>query len=173
MICFEHITHYNILQLKENFTIMMENDSYSAEDDDSLDIASKCWKRVIDTATKTGYREGIQDGADSVLQKGFDIGYEDGFKTAFMLGKYKSLSLVLLSGIKHPVDVAITLDKTKQGICWICSMESQNITCNYESISFSEVLNNQRKHSTEIINKLHEHFQSVLKEPNIKIGLNF
>lgn len=29
----------------------MEDDSYSA-DDDSLDIASKCWKRVINTAAK-------------------------------------------------------------------------------------------------------------------------
>lgn len=105
------------------------------------------------------------------MQEGFDIGYADGFKTAFILGKYKSLSLGLSSNIKHPVDVTVILDKTKQGVCWICSMESQNIT--YEDISFTEVLNNQRKYSTEVINKLHEHFQPVLKESSIKTSLNF
>ncbi|XP_032686891.1 uncharacterized protein LOC116851530 [Odontomachus brunneus] len=149
----------------------MEDDSYSAEDD-SLDIASKCWQRVINTAAKTGYREGIQNGTDSVLQEGFDIGYEDGFKIAFMLGKYKSLSLASSSTIEHPADVTVTLNKTKRGVCWICSMESQNKSCNYENISFSKVLDNQRKYSTDVINRLHEHFQSVLKESSIETSLN-
>ncbi|EFN79931.1 uncharacterized protein LOC105187314 [Harpegnathos saltator] len=149
----------------------MENDSYS-QDDDSLDIASKSCKRVVDIATKTGYREGVQDGEDSVLQESFDIGYKDGFKTAFILGKYKGLSHALSSNIKHPVDIAATLDKTKRGICWICKMESENTTYNYENISFSEILKNQKKHSTEVLNKLHEHFQPVLKESNIEVDLN-
>lgn len=30
----------------------MEDNSYSAKDDDSLKVASKCWKRVMDTAVK-------------------------------------------------------------------------------------------------------------------------
>lgn len=51
-------------------------------------------------------------------------------------------------------------------------MESQNKHCNYENISFSEVLDNQRKYSVEIINKLHDHFQSLVEELNIEMSLN-
>lgn len=106
------------------------------------------------------------------MQEGFDIGYEDGFKIAFMLGKYKSLSLAS-STMKHPADITVILNKTKRSICWICSMESQNKSCNYENISFSKVLDNQRKYSAEVINRLHEHFQSILKESSIEMSLNF
>lgn len=31
---------------------MTEHDSYSTEDDDSLNIASKCWERITDAAIK-------------------------------------------------------------------------------------------------------------------------
>jgi hypothetical protein len=34
-----------------------------------------------------GYREGINDGRDSVFQQSFDKGYEDGFRIGFLLGK--------------------------------------------------------------------------------------
>lgn len=89
-----------------------------------------------------------------------------------MLGKYKSLNFDLSSNIKHSVDVVGILNEAKQDMCWICSMESQNTTRNYEDLSFAEILNIQRRHSTEVINKLHEQLQTVLKESNIEIGLN-
>lgn len=154
----------------ENVRKTMERDSYLAEYDDSLHIASKCWERVMDAAIKTGYREGIQAGADSVLQEGFDIGYKDGFKTAFTLGKYKSLAISLSSTVKHPEDITAILDKTRRGACWICSMESQNKTWN-ENIQFSEILNKQRAHSAAVINRLNEYFEPILNKSGIKTNL--
>ncbi|XP_070148750.1 protein YAE1 homolog [Polyergus mexicanus] len=148
-----------------------EHDLYSAEDD-SLYIASKCWRRITDTAIKTGYREGIQDGTDSVLQEGFDIGYKDGFETAFKLGKYKSLATILSPTLQHPTNVATVLDKTRRGACWICSMESQNKTSNiYEDIQFSKILNDQRIHSTAVISRLHKYFEPILKKSGIETNL--
>lgn len=145
-----------------------------SETDDSLYIASKCWERVMDGAVKTGYREGAQDGADSVLQEGFDIGYKDGFETAFALGRYKSLTVASTSMSEHPADVSAALDKTRRGACWICDMESRNKTSNpYENAPFSEVLNEQRTHSAEVINRLHEYFEPVLKKSGIAINSTF
>ncbi|XP_019883841.1 uncharacterized protein LOC105253837 isoform X2 [Camponotus floridanus] len=118
---------------------MTEHDSYSTEDDDSLNIASKCWERITDAAIKTGYREGIQDGADSILQEGFDL------------------------------DIATVLDKTRRGACWICIMESQNKIGNiHENVQFSEILNNQRIHSAAVISRLHEYFEPILNESSIE-----
>ncbi|XP_029161969.1 protein YAE1 homolog [Nylanderia fulva] len=147
-----------------------EHDLYLAEDDDSLHIASKCWERVMDAAAKTGYREGIQNGADSVLQEGFEIGFKDGFETAFTLGRYKSLATSLPSTVKHPADVTTVLDKTRRGACWVCSMESQNKTSN-ENIQFSEILSNQRTHSAAVINRLKEYFEPILNKPGSKTNL--
>jgi len=103
-----------------------------------------------------------------VLQEGFDIGFKDGFETAFVLGKYKSL-ITTLSPSKHPADIAAILEKTRRGACNICSAESvrnPNI-----HISFSEILKDQRAHSTKVINRLHEHFEPILNNSNI--GMNF
>ncbi|XP_072767169.1 uncharacterized protein [Anoplolepis gracilipes] len=146
----------------ENVIKTTEHDSYLTEDDDSLHVASKCWERITDIAIKTGYREGIQDGADSVLQEGFDIGYKDGFETAFKLGKCKSLATILSPTLKHPADVAAVLDKTRRGACWICSVE-QKTNNTYKDIKFSKILSNQRKHSATVINRLHEYFETNLK----------
>ncbi|XP_011167796.1 uncharacterized protein LOC105201470 isoform X2 [Solenopsis invicta] len=149
-----------------------EYGSQSKRDDDSLHIASKCWERVMDAAVKTGYREGIQDGEDSVLQEGFDIGYKDGFETAFALGRYKGLTVAAMPTLEHPPDVSATLDKTRRGACWICNMESQNKTSSpHENTPFSEILNEQRVHSTEVISKLHEYFKPILKKSDISINL--
>lgn len=87
-----------------------------------------------------------------------------------MLGKYKSLSITLASSIKHPVDIAITLDKTKLGACWICMKSQTSNTCG--DIPFSEVLSNQRTYSMEVINKLYEYFHPVLKESSSGINLS-
>nr|XP_012228952.1 PREDICTED: yae1 domain-containing protein 1 [Linepithema humile] len=149
--------------------IKTKSNLYLTEDDESLQIASKCWERVMNAASKTGYREGVQDGADSVLQEGFDIGFKDGFETAFTLGKYKSLAATLSSTSKHPTDIAAILEKTRRGACHICSAESQNP--NIHDMPFSEILKDQKTHSTKVINRLHEYFEPILNNSNI--GINF
>ncbi|KYN03499.1 PREDICTED: uncharacterized protein LOC108773409 [Cyphomyrmex costatus] len=142
-----------------------------AKDDESLNIASKCWKRITDAAVKTGYREGIQDGADSVLQEGFDIGYKDGFETAFILGRYKGLAAASTFTLEHPTDVAVALEKTRRGACWICNVESQTKPFNpHENASFSEILSKQRENSAEVINRLHEYFKLDLEKSDTGIN---
>lgn len=102
-----------------------------------------------------------------MLQEGFDIGFEDGFKTAFVLGKYKSLIATVSSTLKHPTDIAAILEKTRRGACHICSVESQNP--NVHDMPFSEILENQRTHSTKVINRLHEYFEPILNNSNIRM----
>ncbi|XP_024868013.1 uncharacterized protein LOC112452161 [Temnothorax curvispinosus] len=149
---------------------MTEYDPHSAADD-SLYVASKCWERVVDAALKTGYREGVQDGADSVLQEGFNIGYKDGFKIAFALGRYKGLAAASTTMSEHPADVAVALDKTRRGACWICDVESRNKTSDpFENASFSQVLNEQRVRSAGVVNRLHEYLEPVLKKSGIGIN---
>ncbi|KAG5331108.1 YAED1 protein, partial [Acromyrmex charruanus] len=141
----------------------------SARDDDSLYVASKCWKRLVDASIKTGYREGIQDGADSVLQEGFDIGYKDGFETAFTLGRYKGM--VATFTLEHPTDVAAVLKRARRGACQICEVESRNETSNsHEKAPFSKVLSEQREHSAEVINGLHKYLEPILKKSGIEIN---
>lgn len=106
-----------------------------------------------------------------MLQEGFDIGYKDGFETAFTLGRYKGLAAASTFTLEHPTDVAAVLKRTRRGACWICKVESQNKTSNsHEQAPFSEVLSKQREHSAEVINRLHEHFEPILKKSGIEIN---
>lgn len=106
-----------------------------------------------------------------MLQEGFDVGYKDGFETAFTLGRYKGLTAASTSMSEHPVDVAAVLNKTRRGACWICDVESRNKTFNpHEIAPFFEVLNEQRIHSAEVISRLHEYLEPVLKKSGIEIN---
>jgi len=103
-----------------------------------------------------------------VLQNGFDMGYKDGFEIAFMLGRYKGLLAAMSPSLKHSADVTVVLDKTRRGACWICSVESQNeIESSYEQIPFSEILNNQKTYSVEVIKRLREYTESLLEKKSI------
>ncbi|XP_076656602.1 uncharacterized protein LOC143361242 [Halictus rubicundus] len=144
----------------------MDEFSNTPETEESLDIATKDWNRVINTAKKVGYKEGIESGSDSVFQEGFDKGYEEGFKTAFNLGKLKSLLNTIAQDTEHPQDIKEILDKTRRGACHTCSMVSKNP--NYETDKpFSEVIDEQRQHSTKIIQRLCQHFHLNEKDFNI------
>lgn len=135
------------------------------ETDDSLNIATKDWNRAIDIAKKHGYREGIENGVNSVFQEGFDKGYEEAFETAFILGKFKSLLNVIPQDVILPEHIKKILDKTRRGACYICMIESQGK--NDMQKSFSQIINEQKKHSLNIIKILDEYFQPYVKELNI------
>lgn len=100
-----------------------------------------------------------------MLQEGFDIGYKDGFETAFALGRYKGLA-VSSTSMEHPANVAVALDKTRRGACWICNVESRKDP----NAPFSEVLNEQRAHSTEVMSRLHEYLEPILKKSGIEMN---
>lgn len=137
-----------------------DNVSVSSEED-VLDIAQKDWSRVINAASKAGYRDGIEDGSESVFQEGFDKGYEDAFKTAFVLGKFKSLLNV--TDEKHPSEIKQILDKTRRGACNICKLESQQQKEDVDKMPFSEIVTQQKMYSEEVIKKLHEHFKHIIE----------
>ena len=106
-----------------------------------------------------------------MLQEGFDIGYKDGFETAFTLGRYKGLAAALTFTLEHPTDVAAVLKRARRGACGICEVESQNKTSNsHEKAPFSKVLSEQREHSAEVINKLHNYLEPILKKSDIEIN---
>lgn len=100
------------------------------------------------------------------------MGYKDGFETAFVLGKCKSLVNVISPTMKHPTDVTAVLDKTRRGACEICNVELQNKNIqNYEHIPFSEVLNDQKTYSAKVIKTLYEYIEPLLEKSDIQINL--
>ncbi|XP_076765642.1 uncharacterized protein LOC143432697 [Xylocopa sonorina] len=143
----------------------MDNSLDELDDEDSLNLASKEWNQITDTAKKGGYREGVIDGANSVFQEGFDIGYKEGFRTAFMLGKFKSLLNTASQDVKHPQNIKEILNKTRRGICHICMTESESGN-NIEK-PFSEIINEQKTHSINVLETLHQYFQPYVKQINI------
>ncbi|XP_033328195.2 uncharacterized protein LOC117221384 [Megalopta genalis] len=148
------------------FSTIMDEFSNTPETEESLDIAAKDWDRVINAAKKIGYKEGVENGSDAVFQEGFDKGYEEGFKSAFNLGKFKSLLNTVTQDIKYPQDVKEILDKTRRGACHICLMESQNPNYETEKL-FSQVIDEQREHSTKIMQRLCQYFHLNVKDLNI------
>lgn len=131
-----------------------------SEPDDALDVATKNWNRIVETATKTGYREGREDGSESIYQQGFDKGYEEAFKTAFALGKFKSLMLSMPPDTKYPPDVREILNLTRRGACYICKVKNEE-NIEFEEESMSEILHSQRQHSVKIIERLRQYFGPV------------
>ncbi|XP_076235171.1 uncharacterized protein LOC143179733 [Calliopsis andreniformis] len=144
----------------------MNDFTNSSENEDSLDIASREWNRIRNAAKKTGYREGVENGSNDVFQQGFDKGYEEGFKTAFILGKFKSLLKAMPQNAKHPQDVNRILDKTRRGECHICMTASQHMDEDAQK-PLSQIINEQRAHSTKCIQTLYQYFQSDVEKLNI------
>jgi hypothetical protein len=57
-------------------------------DDDAKenDIAEREWNKLQEIHGTVGYREGVVDGQDSIMQKGFDVGYKEGSEIGLELG---------------------------------------------------------------------------------------
>lgn len=120
--------------------------------------------KFLNIFLKDGYREGIEDGSNSVFQESFNNGYKEGFQIAFILGKFKSLLNIISRDVEHPQNINEILDKIKRGICHICVTEFQNI--NDQKI-FSEIINEQRSYSLKVLQTLYQYFQPYVKQLNI------
>ncbi|KAK0087246.1 hypothetical protein PV325_001402 [Microctonus aethiopoides] len=142
-------------------------DNILDNDDDTLNIGSKTWNRLMDGMSKTGFREGVEEGSQAILQADFDKGYVDGFKTAFILGKYKSLAIFELNEIEHPKEINDILEKTQRGVCHICDLESSNENLRGDS---EIIINNHQKHVSTVLNKLYSYFSPLLKDRGIDIS---
>ncbi|KZC06177.1 hypothetical protein WN55_10086 [Dufourea novaeangliae] len=143
----------------------MDESASTPEVEESLHVAAKNFVRIINAAKKGGYREGVENGSDSVFQEGFDRGFEEGFKHGFVLGKFKSLLSVMPQNTEHPQDIKEILDKTRRGICYICSKEP--LIMNHEiQKPYVEIIDEQKRYSTKVMQRLHQYFQPYLKDLN-------
>ncbi|KAH0556599.1 uncharacterized protein LOC123274601 [Cotesia glomerata] len=137
----------------------------SSEIDETLEVASKTWDRVIETANKTGFREGVDVGSEAVLQEDFDRGYVDGFKIAYILGKYKGLANSLFKNIEHPKEINDILEKTRRGACHICESQYSGVIQDQ-----AKILAKHEEHTLKICKILQGYFEPLLK--NFKIDIN-
>ncbi|XP_015584835.1 yae1 domain-containing protein 1 [Cephus cinctus] len=140
--------------------------------EDVLELASKTWNRLTNAAVKAGFREGIEDGRQSVFQEGFDKGYKEAFKTAFELGRYKGLAAGLPKDHNHPLEISSILDKTRRGECYICLKNTRTKKSNetFDEKSIDDIIEDQRKHSTIVLDRLHEYFELLMKDCNVDIS---
>ncbi|NP_001161252.1 uncharacterized protein LOC100313522 isoform X1 [Nasonia vitripennis] len=139
-------------------------------DEDSLELASKTWNRVIDSASKTGFREGIKDGSMSVFQDGFDRGYKQAFRVTFLLGVYKGLANSMMKDVQLPLQVENILSKSKKGLCYLCEIESKGTTVAPDQ-SIDEIENCQKDHPDKILQILKDYFDPLFQEQNIDLSL--
>ena len=107
----------------------------------------------------------MDDGSNFVFQESFDNGYKEGFQTAFMLGKFKSLLNSTPRDVEYPQNVKEILDKTRRGACHMCAAKLQDI--NSTNKSFDEILDEQRSYSVQVLQMLYEYFQPYAKQLNI------
>lgn len=64
-----------------------------------------------------GYKDGAHEGRESQFQRDFDIGYADGFRNGFILGKFKGIS-------SSAAEKDLILQETARGQCTICVDQS-------------------------------------------------
>lgn len=107
----------------------------------------------------------MDDGSNFVFQENFDNGYKEGFHTAFILGKFKSLLNSTPRDVEYPQNIKEILDKTRRGACHMCAAELQDI--NDTNKRFDEILDQQRSYSVQVLQMLYEYFQSYVKQLNI------
>ncbi|KAL2738393.1 yae1 domain-containing protein 1 [Vespula maculifrons] len=157
-------------------TLTDSSDKQTLKDED-LFIGYKNWNRLITAASTIGYKEGIEDGEESVFQEGFDMGYKDAFNIAFMLGKYKGLISSTQQNVELSSFVKNILHETKKGICYICNEESQSKDINEqtEDIPFIDLVEKQKTYSKNVIKTLHKNLELIMIKNNIdveKLALN-
>ncbi|KAI8815048.1 hypothetical protein BJ742DRAFT_765446 [Cladochytrium replicatum] len=78
----------------------MDDDIWDDEVGDSeydRNIAERNWKRLHDIHGVAGYKDGVTAGKESMLQQGFDEGYEVGLRAAKELGRLQGQLRLLLT----------------------------------------------------------------------------
>lgn len=104
----------------------------------------------------------MDDGSNFVFQESFDNGYKEGFQTAFILGKFKSLLNSTPKDVEYPQNIKEILDKTRRGTCHMCAVKIQNT-----NKSFNEIFDEQRSYSVQVLQMLYEYFQPYVEQLNI------
>jgi flagellar biosynthesis/type III secretory pathway protein FliH len=93
-------TDYNTLPPDPTQARVSESDGddiWNDDDDDTSDvnydrsIAERNWKRLQETHGVLGYKEGIVEGKDESLQKGFSMGFSEGAVIGHELGRLRGI----------------------------------------------------------------------------------
>lgn len=71
----------------------------------------------VTTIFQAGYKDGAFDGRGAQFQRDFDVGYAEGFKNGFFLGKTKGLN-------RETTGNDLILSKTARGQCVVCVDQS-------------------------------------------------
>lgn len=64
-------------------------DNKNENDHGDVDIGA--WNKMCTTVSDAGFRDGAAAGRDAVFQKGFDMGYVEGYQAASSLGYLKGI----------------------------------------------------------------------------------
>lgn len=104
-----------------------------------------------------GYSDGICEGQESISQAGFDIGYAEGFRNAFTVGRYQGLTSAekfkkALTATDNETQLDLLLMKPTRGQCQICQ-DNSLINENIENI-----LAVQKKHAKAVAEALHRKY---------------
>ncbi|KAI9022989.1 hypothetical protein CLU79DRAFT_887161 [Phycomyces nitens] len=92
-----------------------DNDSIWGSSDEEVQyertIAEKEWNRMHQNHGNEGYKEGIIEGKEVVMQKGFDRGYEDGLgvgrSMGYLRGELSTWILFYQQMVKNPEAVKV------------------------------------------------------------------
>ncbi|XP_067888329.1 OTU deubiquitinase with linear linkage specificity a isoform X1 [Heterodontus francisci] len=76
---------------------MGHNDDVFDEEADELRLSRNEWNICMGQRLKEGYRDGLNAGRESTLQRGFNEGYQEGVKKMLVPGQMKGLLSALLS----------------------------------------------------------------------------
>uniref|UniRef100_UPI00398F470B OTU deubiquitinase with linear linkage specificity a n=1 Tax=Pristiophorus japonicus TaxID=55135 RepID=UPI00398F470B len=74
-----------------------QSDDVFDEEADELRLSRNEWNTCMGRRLKEGYRDGLNAGRESTLQRGFNEGYQEGVKKMLVPGQLKGLLSALLS----------------------------------------------------------------------------
>lgn len=145
--------------------------------DDHIDMDLGAWNKMCSTITKAGFRDGAAAGRDAVFQKGFDMGYAEGYQAALSLGYLKGvISTIFHHTEAGPVPAAsslkTTLEKTSIGMCQLCQTDPTKIQEREESTTtkpMSDIIENQRHYVKDALDRIQQDNFQLLNEWSVAL----
>jgi len=122
-------------------------------------IAETNLNKINVAISKMGYSDGITEGRESVFQKGFDVGYENGFKSAFQITKFKSCAQIL-----RTENDSIDRNVNREAKLFLQDPKNydKHFSCeNNRNLSLNMISKNQNEHLEQQLNKLKNNFPNL------------
>ncbi|XP_053570538.1 protein YAE1 homolog [Bombina bombina] len=78
-----------------------DRDEVFDEEGDEMSLLQKDWRKSMEHRLKEGYRDGVDAGKETSLQKGFNLGYKLGVNTLMPFGELRGTISALLTWCHH------------------------------------------------------------------------